>query len=395
MRDMKRLRELPDFRDPEAVVEEKEDSVTHLPLIEIRYGARDEDGQQVSPEAADNYGVWMGLLDENSYYEIYHKRASYEGGEVIVDEIDEVHTNINKRNELVNKSTELSTSTSWGETAHAYKELMDEWKSLRNFNLPYQQKIWEFFKTPMDEFYAALEENHANVKAVKENLVDQARAMLEAEDLDQATKAIKDLQKQWKEAGSAGHETDEELWKSFREACDAFFDKKHEQWANTVLPAQEEAKAKKEALIEEAIQAANLENFKEGSAAFRSLMARWKEAGYAGKVDQKLWDEFNAHQQYFYNKKKAYYDNINKELDEHYEAKKALVEEAKSILSKAEYDHDFSYERTNRMKEINKEWKTIGAAGREREQELWHKLREIMDRYFEIAREYHILKNIG
>ena len=272
---------------------------------------------------------------------------------------------------------------------------MDEWKSLRKFNLPYQQKIWEFFKTPMDEFYAALEENHANVKAVKENLVDQARAMLEAEDLDQATKAIKDLQKQWKEAGSAGHETDEELWKSFREACDAFFDKKHEQWANTVLPAQEEAKAKKEALIEEAVQAANLENFKEGSAAFRSLMARWKEAGYAGKVDQKLWDEFNAHQQYFYNKKKAYYDNINKELDEHYEAKKALVEEAKSILSKAEYDHDFSYERTNRMKEINKEWKTIGAAGREREQELWHKLREIMDRYFEIAREYHILKNIG
>ena len=139
MRDMKRLRELPDFRDPEAVVEEKEDSVTHLPLIEIRYGARDEDGQQVSPEAADNYGVWMGLLDENSYYEIYHKRASYEGGEVIVDEIEEVHTNINKRNELVNKSTELSTSTSWGETAHAYKELMDEWKSLRKFNLPYQQ----------------------------------------------------------------------------------------------------------------------------------------------------------------------------------------------------------------------------------------------------------------
>ena len=117
-------------------------------------------------------------------------------------------------------------------------------------------------------------------------------------------------------------------------------------------------------------------------------MALWKEAGYAGRDDQKLWQQFNTHQNVFYHKKQAFYQEKHKDWDNNYKAKKELIEEADRINKDASYDHDYNHDRTERMKEIMNQFKEIGVCGRERDNQLWTSLRKSMDQYFDELRKY-------
>ena len=43
---------------------------------------------------------------------------------------------------------------------------------------------------------------------------------------------MNELMQQWKASGTAGKETDDELWDAFNAARQKFFDRKHEHWEN-------------------------------------------------------------------------------------------------------------------------------------------------------------------
>ncbi|MBO6047451.1 MAG: DUF349 domain-containing protein [Erysipelotrichaceae bacterium] len=386
---MRREKNIPDFRDSFAVTKEYTDNATSLTMVEVKYGARNEENQPIEiTEGVDNYGQWTAIHDK-SYYVVYYKRAPYEGGEVEIDERDHVAALLKQRAELVEQSKALSDSTDYRETMQAYKKLLEDWKTLERLHIPYEQVMWNEFITPMNKFYESVTAYQQENASKKQELIEKVKGF--AENVNQvSTNRVKALQKQWREIGYAGKTNDNALWNEFKTACDDFFAKKHEAWEANVHPALEKAFNAKKQLIEEAVEAANMDNFKEGTAKFRSLMAQWKKAGYAGEDDQKLWDEFNTHQQVFYNKKQAYYDKIQDELEDNYKAKRALVQEAKDIVNKCEYDRDYSYERTNRMKEIMSEWKEIGFAGRDKDNQLWTALRKEMDQYFEESRKYAI-----
>ncbi|OFE12070.1 hypothetical protein PHACT_02080 [Pseudohongiella acticola] len=59
--------------------------------------------------------------------------------------------------------------------------------------------------------------------AQKQALIDQARALLEQEDLAAAIQQAKTLQQDWKALGAGSFKDDRKLWTDFRAACDALF----------------------------------------------------------------------------------------------------------------------------------------------------------------------------
>ncbi len=62
----------------------------------------------------------------------------------------------------------------------------------------------------------------------KQLLVDKAKELYEQEDLQSAIEACKNLQQKWKSIASAGRQ-EHGLWKTFREQCDALFNRRSEQ----------------------------------------------------------------------------------------------------------------------------------------------------------------------
>jgi hypothetical protein len=74
-----------------------------------------------------------------------------------------------------------------------------------------------------NRIYAHLEQEYGRNIERKKALVEEAKTLVEAEDLRQAIDRTKAIQKQWKEVGLTPQRADRPLWKEFRKTCDAIF----------------------------------------------------------------------------------------------------------------------------------------------------------------------------
>ncbi len=92
--------------------------------------------------------------------------------------------------------------------------LKRRWKRISYWESVYEDQLEETFEKAIDQLYAKRSEVFENAKAVKEELIEKARQLGEAENWNQATEEMNELMRQWKAAGSAGKE-DDALWESF------------------------------------------------------------------------------------------------------------------------------------------------------------------------------------
>ena len=108
-------------------------------------------------------------------------------------------------------------------------------------------------------------------------------------------------------------------------------------------------------------------------------MEEWKAVGSAGREhEDELWDAFKEARQQFYDRRNAHYDELHEEQHQKYEAKQALIAQAKAIADTKEY----TKEHTAAMKELGVKWKAVGSCGKEKEDQVWKVFRSIMDDYF-------------
>ena len=122
---------------------------------------------------------------------------------------------------------------------------MDSWKKLGFAGPEVNDQVWEAFQAARQTFYdrqrawyEELDKKHAEAKEKKKAIIEEAREVTaDTEDWNKTSEKLDQLFARWKEAGSAGHDTDEGLWKKFREIQDAFWagkridtENRHAQW---------------------------------------------------------------------------------------------------------------------------------------------------------------------
>lgn len=290
-----------------------------------------------------------------------------------VKELDDIQ----KRKELIEEAKKLQENDNWNEVFRKMNELQKKWKRISYMESALEEELAQEFDSIMDSFYAKRNEGYADIQKKKEELIENAKQLANSTDWNKATNAMNDLMDQWKAAGMSVKEKDDELWNSFREARQVFFDKKHEHWEKMRENHENATEVKKE-LIEQAKAWVNSEEWQKANQAFTQLFDKWKEAGNAGKNEEELWSQFNEARQSFYARRNEHYDALKKEYSEKLEKKKALVEEAKAVNESQNY----SKENTEKMKSLSADWKQIGFCGKENEDAIWNEFRGIMDDYF-------------
>lgn len=109
---------------------------------------------------------------------------------------------------LVAEAEQLSSSTQWGPTAAAYRELMNRWKAAGRANRKDDDALWARFRAAQDTFFAAREADNAATDAeygknlqVKEGILAEAEKLVPVTDLNRAKATLRDLQDQWEAAG--------------------------------------------------------------------------------------------------------------------------------------------------------------------------------------------------
>ncbi|MBK2403146.1 MULTISPECIES: DUF349 domain-containing protein [unclassified Erysipelothrix] len=249
-----------------------------------------------------------------------------------------------------------------------------EWESLSEEGI--DEDLEEKFKAALDQ-YEHRQERLESARAIKKDLIEQADQLKKSTDWNKTAVKLQELQKQWKEAGFAGQDVDQELWEKFRAINDEFFDARSAHFEEMTL-LRKDAKALKEALIEEVEAIKDSTEWKETSDAMRDLMTRWKEAGFAGREhEDRLWEVFNGHRQSFYQKQREFFDGLRAEQDSAREKKEVIIGKAKALVE----SFNDATTREN-MEALFNEWKEAGHSGRDHEPKLWDTFRSIQDDFY-------------
>ena len=114
-----------------------------------------------------------------------------------------------KKEELVERAEALKTSTDWGATARAYRDLMAEWKAAGRAPREVDDKLWAAFRGAQDHFFAARDavnnerdqEFAENAKA-KDALIAEYDSQIDpAKNIEAAKAKLRELQDKWEEIG--------------------------------------------------------------------------------------------------------------------------------------------------------------------------------------------------
>ena len=218
----------------------------------------------------------------------------------------------------------------------------------------------------------------------KKRIIEAAKKLLEKEEVLSANRELDRLFKEFKEAGRCStKEQDDELWNEFREIKDKFYEKKR-MFFEQLDAANAEKRAKKEDIIARAKEVCNVENVREANAQMDALRKEWKEVGYSGKGDEQLWKEFAKVMDEFQEKKKEHHNEMLKVFEERAAKKEELIKAMKVLLANSE----FTDEEVEKVKNLRNEYKAIGFAGKEKDDDLYNRFNEVVKKYFEEMKFY-------
>ncbi len=226
------------------------------------------------------------------------------------------------------------------------------------------------------EAKAERERARAEAVARKEALVVEAEQIAaEATQWKTAGDRLREILDEWKSVRGVDRKTDEQLWRRFSKARDAFNRRRGSHFAE--LDRQRaNAKVRKQELVEEAEALSESEDWGPTAARYKQLMSEWKTVGRAPKdADEALWQRFRAAQDRFFSRRSAAYDEREAEFTENARQKEALLAEAEQL--------DPSQDPRSAQEHLHKlqaRWDEIGKVPKDRVRELEGRLRTVADR---------------
>ena len=218
----------------------------------------------------------------------------------------------------------------------------------------------------------------------KKNIIEQAKKLLDKKEILVASKEMDKLTDDFKKAGRCStKEQDDELWQEFRQVKDEFYAKKR-AYFEELDKSNADKRAKKEDIIERARKVIEVDNIRDANEQMNALRREWKEVGYSGKGDDYLWKEFAKVQDEFQEKKKERQSEMVKLFNERAEKKEQLIKDLKKLLA----DSEFTDEEVKKVNEMRNEFRAIGFAGKDKEDDLYNRFNEVVKQYFEEMKFY-------
>jgi hypothetical protein len=190
------------------------------------------------------------------------------------------------KEDLVVEAEQLAQSEQWRAAGERLRALVDTWKGLPRLDRKTDDELWHRFSHARSVFskrrkahFAALDAQREDARRRKEKLVEEALALSGSTDWGPTAARYRELMADWKAAGRAQREAEDDLWNRFRGAQDVFFAARSEVFAERDTE-QRENLALKEELAIEAEKLLPVTDLKAARAAFRGINERWEAVGH-------------------------------------------------------------------------------------------------------------------
>lgn len=267
--------------------------------------------------------------------------------------------------DLVNKDKEEALSKfkeeGGSEDDFEYRPSDDE----REFNKHYYE-----YRNQLGSLRKEAERQKEKNLAVKTELLNKLRDLVDGEETTLSMSSIKAIQDQWKTIGPVPVSQNKSLWASFNALMDRFYDNRSIYFELKELDRKKNLEHKNE-LCEKAEALVHLKDLKDAIKALNELHDEFKHIGPVPRDAQEaLWNRFKTASDMIYDRRKEFYDGQKEVFKKNQDEKEGLIETLKTFMDfKADRIKDWNT-KTKEILEIQKNWEKIGPVPREAGKEI-------------------------
>lgn len=218
------------------------------------------------------------------------------------------------KEELIHQARALSSSQHLSKATKEMEVLMQQWKSIGTAGKETDDVLWGDFNEARQTFFehkhenwVQMQEKFENTYQLKKRLIEQAAALCNSEEWQKTSEEYRILMDQWKAAGSAGKEHEDELWNEFNTNRQKFYARR-EVYYEEMHEQQEERFLAKKDIVAKALALVSCKEYtKEHTEQLKNLGAEWKRIGSCGKKrESHIWQEFRSIMDGYFEGLKAY-----------------------------------------------------------------------------------------
>ena len=342
-------------------------------------GGGDPEKYQITPDEDEEvFKAEMGIIKERRQQQFREQEAEKE-------------ENLKKKLEIIEKIKAMVTSPEEAnKTYQEFKALQQEWRDIKAVPAEKANELWRNYQLYVEQFYDLLKLNsEAREYDFKKNLelkiklCEAAEKLAEETDVISAFHQLQKLHQEYREIGPVSKELREEIWNRFKTAS-TVINKRHQQHFEGIRAREEENLAKKTALCEKVEAITAEENKGSGdwerhTKEIMELQAEWKTIGFAPqKMNVKIFERFRAACDDFFGRKAEYFRGLKDTFKENADKKRALIEKAKALQDSTEWKST-----SDKLINLQKEWKTIGMVPKKLGDQLWEEFLGACNKFFE------------
>ena len=288
--------------------------------------------------------------------------------------------NLQKKQEILERIKVLSATPEEANQAYKeFKELQNQWKELTLVPAEKANELWKTYQLYVEQYYDQLKLNNEfreydfkkNLE-IKTRLCETAEKLNEEADVISAFQQLQALHQEFKETGPVAKELREEIWARFKAASTAM-NKRHQQYFEELKQKEEENLAHKTALCETAAA------WEAQTQQIIEMQKEWRTIGFAPqKMNVKIFERFRGACDRFFTEKAAFFKRLKEEQAQNLAKKTELCEKAEALKDSTDWKAT-----ADKLMQIQKEWKTIGAVPKKHSESLWQRFIGACDYFFE------------
>lgn len=269
------------------------------------------------------------------------------------------------------------------------KELQAEFKETGEVPQVNATEIWKSFQDAVERFYDQWKVNKElrdydfkKNLAEKQLLIEEAAKLADEPDVVVAFRRLQELHDKWREIGPVAKEYREDIWNTFKDRS-AVINKRYQAFFEERKQREQENETAKTALCEriEAIDTNVLTSYAAWNKATKEIIdaqEEWKKLGFASKKSNNaLFARFRQCCDRFFAGKAEFFQSLKDELSRNLEAKTALCEQAEALKDSTDWKAT-----TDKIVELQKQWKTIGSVPKKHSDAIWRRFLDACDHFF-------------
>ncbi|MDR2466519.1 MAG: DUF349 domain-containing protein [Prevotellaceae bacterium] len=300
---------------------------------------------------------------------------------------------INELKDLINEEETLAN------TFNKFHDIQSRWKETGPVHQNYVKDLWETWHHNVEKFYDYVKINKElrdfDLKRnwdLKNEIIQKAELLLESRSISEAFAQLQTYHDEWREIGPVQRDLKDGLWERFRDITSKL-NKRYQAYFDVIRAERQRNLQMKSDLCErlEKINATALatsKDWQKASADIVAILGEWKTIGFVPKKENnEIFLRLKKARDEFFAKRQVYYKTSRQEMGNAIKAKKELCEKAEAL----QYSEDWK-EVTDKLIELQKQWKETGAVPRKHSTELWSRFRKACDIFFNRKVEFFAAK---